>query len=496
MMIGSGETLRARLVQPTLFVYGDVPEIAAQHEAWSVVHVRPGEAPPAPLGAVLVFDLRAVPLDELARLRGLPLLVTLPLLLVADGPVPESTFALLGADDDVAPAVTGAATLARRLALLCETARLRHAAFFAQQALEQSVRALVEQQRFDHAILNGVQVGIITTDDAGVVTFMNRSAAALLQLRVEQTGCDVQQLLALSQSPPELLAGQTRRTLAYPLITPEGDELDLELAVSRGEGGSDERVGFFFIFRDVREEKQRESEQARFQRLVAMGTMVAGFAHEVRNPVAALRSIAEELVEELRDAGVKVPHVRLMLQMVERIERLVRTSLQFGRPAPPRRSPQRPWIIVSSAITELHPRLRALGHDIVLEIEPDLPDVNVDEKQIAQALVILLNNALDATGNPSRVVTRLRSARAADEVRGRQSEPPMTSMCVRFEVIDDGAGIPADILDRIFDPFFTTKPSGTGLGLSIAQQIVNENGGRLEVSSSPGARTSFSIIVA
>lgn len=234
------------------------------------------------------------------------------------------------------------------------------------------------------------------------------------------------------------------------------------------------------------DEERFAAERQRFERLAAMGTMVAGFAHEVRNPVAALRS----LCEELRDEGISLPHVGLMLQMVERIERLVRTSLQFGRPAAPKRSPRRPTAITASALAELRARLRTQP-DIRVEAEPGLPDVNVDDRQIAQALVILLNNALDATGGTaSRVLLRVRkNIPATGGVPGVAVHPT-----IRFEVIDDGPGISAVNLSRIFDPFFSTKPSGTGLGLSIAQQIANENGARLEVESSPG-ETVFTIVL-
>ncbi|MFO0738451.1 MAG: ATP-binding protein [Labilithrix sp.] len=237
------------------------------------------------------------------------------------------------------------------------------------------------------------------------------------------------------------------------------------------------------------DEERFDAERQRFERLAAMGTMVAGFAHEVRNPVAALRS----LCEELRDEGISLPHVGLMLQMVERIERLVRTSLQFGRPAAPKRSPRRPTAITASALSELRARLRA-HTDIPVEAEAGLPDVNVDDRQIAQALVILLNNALDATGGtPSRVLLRVRKNTSTAGVAPGTSDRAHPT--IRFEVIDDGPGISAANLSRIFDPFFTTKPSGTGLGLSIAQQIVNENGARLEVESNPGGRTAFTIVL-
>ncbi len=223
--------------------------------------------------------------------------------------------------------------------------------------------------------------------------------------------------------------------------------------------------------------------------------MVAGFAHEVRNPLAAMRSLTEELGEELRDGGHSLPHVGLMLQLVERIERLVKTSLQFGRPAAPVRGLSSPRGIAAAALEAVRPRVRDMGENILFALEPDLPDINVDERQLVQVLVILLNNALDATGVAPRVTLRVRARRPREaDPRGRKSDPPR-GVGVLFEVVDDGPGIPADNIGRIFDPFFTTKPSGTGLGLSIAQQIVNENGAHLEVTSSPGVETTFAILV-
>lgn len=364
-----------------------------------------------------------------------------------------------------------------------------------------------KDRTFDQIILDGVDVGIVTTDDAGKVTFVNRAATEILELDPtldrDPVGSDVGALLALTEPLDALVGDSSRRGMSHLLVTARGSELDLEISVSRAEDAVHERIGFFFIFRDVREEKARETERRRFERLVAMGTMVAGFAHEVRNPVAALRSLAESLAEELSDDELLLSHVTRMLQVLERIERLVRTSLQFGRPTAPRRAPHRPWNILNQAVAQLAPRSGPLAGKLRVEVEPELPDVYVDDAQLTQVLIILLNNALDAAGAHGRLVLRAVGTKPTDDAgRGRKSVPPPppssprgAAPCpvVKFEVIDDGPGIPAGILGRIFDPFFTTKPSGTGLGLSIAQQIVNENGGRLEVTSPRGGPTTFSV---
>lgn len=213
--------------------------------------------------------------------------------------------------------------------------------------------------------------------------------------------------------------------------------------------------------------------EARLERLAAIGTMVAGFAHEVLNPVASMRALAEALRDELTDIGRSYPHIDRMLKVLDRMERLVRTSLQFGRPAPPRRSRHRPWTLLSQALEAIAPRVAGSGQEIRVEVEPDLPDLFVDESQLTQVLVILLNNALDATESPRQVLLRARR----------------TAFGVLLEVQDEGEGIDPEVLERIFDPFFTTKATGTGLGLPIAQQLVQENGGLLEWES--GELTTF-----
>lgn len=356
------------------------------------------------------------------------------------------------------------------------------------------LKVVHERQQFDQAILDGVDVGIVTTDTGGRVTFVNRFARDVLCRGGSLEGEDVRTLLSLPSTPVSTFARQSGGRWLHALLAGERD-IEIDLTVSRAEQVAHEHLGFFFIFHDRTQEKQLELERRRFDHLAALGTMVAGFAHEIRNPMASLRSLAESLEEELAEAHIELPHVGRMLKVLERVERLVRSSLVFGRPSPPRPAPHRPWAILSAAVASMQPRTQELGGELRVEVDPELPDVFVDDGQMSQVLVILLNNALDATGSPEHVLLRARQARSgAEKGRKARSDPP-SAPYVRFEVCDDGPGIPPENRERIFDPFFTTTASGTGLGLAIAQQLATENAARIELASPLGGPTTFSVLV-
>lgn len=217
-------------------------------------------------------------------------------------------------------------------------------------------------------------------------------------------------------------------------------------------------------------------------RLVAMGQMVAGFAHEVRNPLAALKSLIEDLTLDTPPDDPRAEGLERAGRLVRRMEGLVQSTLRLGAPGDPLRRPHSVEALVNAAIEGLTQRLRSAGGELHPLVEPGLPPVLVDEGQIVQALIVLITNALDAAGKVTKV-------------RVRMGRPPMRrdSGIVRIEVEDEGGGMAPEVLSHAFDPFFTTKPGGTGLGLSIALRLVRENKGQLFVRTRPGSGTSVAI---
>ena len=260
-------------------------------------------------------------------------------------------------------------------------------------------------------------------------------------------------------------------------------DLDVSVAVT----GADElgRLGASFnvmaaSLRGAREERERMFLQlARSEKLVAVGQLAAGVAHEINNPLSGTLHCLDNLRREDRDELRRHEYYDLMTDGVTRAQRVVRSLLEFARQHPPDVR-----TVDLNALTEKALALTRLqfegGHvRAVATLDPGLPPVSADPHQLGQVVTNLLLNALEAM--PGGGLCEVESARVGDECRLR--------------VRDHGHGIPAEARERIFDPFFTTKPDGrgSGLGLSVSLGVVERHGGRIEVTSEPGQGATFDV---
>jgi signal transduction histidine kinase len=215
----------------------------------------------------------------------------------------------------------------------------------------------------------------------------------------------------------------------------------------------------------------------RAERLKTLGEMAAGMAHEVKNPLAAIRSAAQILSS--RVAGKEAEFPRLIVREVDQLNRVVNDFLDYARPAPLKREPVRLSGLVESCLQLLAPVIRDKGVNVITGFPADETAVSADPNQLRQVFLNLILNAVQATDKGAEV------ALAVWRDGG----------CTRVTVNDSGPGIPADKLKRVFEPFYSTKPGGTGLGLPIAQRIVAEHGGRLVLESEPGKGTTATVIL-
>ncbi len=206
----------------------------------------------------------------------------------------------------------------------------------------------------------------------------------------------------------------------------------------------------------------------RAEQLAALTQMAAGLAHEIRNPLTAMRSLVQMARSQGGGAALDNRDIEVLDTEIERLNELVQTFLDFARPPTPMRSRVNISEIVLRTLQLT--KHRAERQDLQLEFEPAFPEltVNADPHQIQQVLLNLVLNAIDAQPNGGMVFIRLQTAAlSANETQ------------VAILVGDTGPGIDTNVIDRIFEPFFSTKETGTGIGLAICQRIVEEHGGTI-----------------
>jgi signal transduction histidine kinase len=236
----------------------------------------------------------------------------------------------------------------------------------------------------------------------------------------------------------------------------------------------------------------------RAEKLASVGRLAAGVAHEVGNPLSAI----ENYVEVLRRRGADPEIVAAVAREVERIDRIVRSLLDYARPRAAQRESLDLSAVVESAVTLLG--AQGVLRPVTVEWAPasGLPRVPGDRAALEQVFVNLLLNAVDAAGAGGRIAvraaaTRLGLAPSPGERAGPRhlADLPDGTLAVEVVVADSGPGVPEELRDRIFDPFFTTKEPGrgTGLGLAIVQRTVHDHGGRVDVGAGALGGAGFTV---
>lgn len=226
-------------------------------------------------------------------------------------------------------------------------------------------------------------------------------------------------------------------------------------------------------------ERLHRTQMSRAEHLATLGEMATGLAHEIRNPLAGIAGVIEIIGRDLPSTSPARSVVKDVRQEIARINHIVTDLLQTARPHPPKVRKSDLNTTVEHAVMLGRQQALAKSVEIALHKDPTLPEVEHDSDQIHQVLLNLLLNSLQAIEQNGKITVNLESHGKAAVV----------------QVIDNGRGIAPDQLPNIFRPFYTTKGDGTGLGLSLARRIVEDHQGRIDVSSTLGKGTTFSVVL-
>jgi signal transduction histidine kinase len=228
--------------------------------------------------------------------------------------------------------------------------------------------------------------------------------------------------------------------------------------------------------------KKSKSYIRRADRLASLGTLTAGLAHEIRNPLVAIKTLTQLLPERLDDEEFRTNFLQIASGEVDRISSLVTELLDFARPSDPKLDLEDVNTILDGMILLVSTETKKKQINITKNYTSDLPPVQVDREQIKQVFLNILLNAIEATRENGKI-----------NVKTRSFIKPGGEPYVQIEFTDTGSGIPEEYLEDIFNPFFTTKSTGSGLGLSISNQIIQDHKGYIHVESQLNKGSSFFI---
>ena len=228
--------------------------------------------------------------------------------------------------------------------------------------------------------------------------------------------------------------------------------------------------------------KRSKSYIRRADRLASLGTLTAGLAHEIRNPLVAIKTLTQLLPERLEDEEFRDQFLKIASGEVDRISSLVNELLDFARPSDPKWALEDINAILDGMILLVSTGTKKKLITIVKNYALNLPLVQIDREQIKQVVLNILLNAIDATAENGTITVQTRSF-----------IKPGGEPYIQIEFTDTGCGIPGEHLEDIFNPFFTTKATGSGLGLSISNQIIQDHKGYIDVESEIEKGSSFFI---
>ena len=241
------------------------------------------------------------------------------------------------------------------------------------------------------------------------------------------------------------------------------------------------------VLRDLSRIRQLEAEVRRGETLAAAGRMAVGLAHEIRNPLGAIRGAVQLLSRELGVESRLQEYTAVLLTEVDRVNRIIEMLLDLARPAAIRVVPLNLHQLLErvALLTEAGARERRIT--LTRRYDPSLPPILGDEDRLVQVFHNLVRNAMDAMGEGGQITLATRAS--LDPLFGKMDLGAGQRAMVEVQVIDDGPGIPPAARARIFDPFFTTKERGLGLGLAICHQILEQHHGAIQVGTAEGRGT-------
>ena len=351
---------------------------------------------------------------------------------------------------------------------------------------------------FHKSIIQNINVGLFIIDLNGVITFANRKSAQWLQYEVtELLNKNIQKLFLDNQEAVDFLKlisipGKILENYETTFLVKNSGKMLVGIDTSSFKDEKNQFNGVVLLFRDLTEVNDLRNQVERMERLALLGELSSRIAHEIRNPLGGIKAAAQLLEETLGSNHSNSDLIKRIIKEVDKSNRLLKEFFKFAKPSKPK--PQ--FIDLSKVIDNVYlllaPQINKKNIKFKGNYQENNLHVFVDETQIEQVIMNLFLNAIDVLPDGGLVTVSTQKQKVKFMKNDKYSLSEQELYYVIVLITDNGKGIKKDILTKIFTPFFTTKSDGIGLGLSICSRLVEENRGKIDVTSNNNG-TTFSI---
>jgi PAS domain S-box-containing protein len=339
-------------------------------------------------------------------------------------------------------------------------------------------REVVLVNEYVDNILSTMASGVIAVDASGHLSLSNPAAEQLTGMRLRKRPGFSYNELPLALAGPlrdTLVEGRAYSQLETSLQTPDGAILPLVYSTAPLEDRDGTRHGALVVFSDLSRLKELEREKHRAERLASFGSLASGVAHEIKNPLVAIRTFAELLPERFADVDFRDDFSKVVVREIDRIDNLV-ARLRGIASAPQHQTGsidlRQP---IADTLRLLRGQLEQSRTTVRHLVEDDAPFVAIEDAQLKQLFLNIFQNALEAMGIGGELAIRISRTHGSG------------SPWILVEVSDTGPGMPESVRTHVFDPFFTTKATGSGLGLAICRSIVDAHRGTIRAENNRNA---------
>lgn len=355
---------------------------------------------------------------------------------------------------------------------------------FLAEAYRSTRTSLTRIKAFSDNVVENMPIGLVAVNGEGRIASFNQEAESVLHL----LSMDISDKRADEILPEPLwslineVTGKKKiveREIDCPLKGGVTVPLDVSVSLLVGDDGT--FWGHIFLFRDLTEVQHLKKEIERSRRLASLGRLAAGIAHEIRNPLSSIKGFATYFRDRYRENPEDHTTATVMIQEVDRLNRVISQLLEFARPVDIRKRPAPIHAVIQHGLKTIEKQAGTKGIKIETDLSSEIREVPLDPDRFNQVLLNLCLNAMEAMEEGGTLSIGL--------------YPDRDSEKVKITVSDTGVGIAKEDLAHIFDPYFTTRQSGTGLGLAIVHKIIESHGGEVWVESEVGKGTRVAILL-